>query len=840
MWRWTSRRTDRLARRVGSIAARAALGLAALTAFLGQAAAGAAGAIPVELPAVRPAAAAASQPRPAPPVPGTALPPADAAAIAAAMAERQPGTGDGPSEVLFDLVLNGATQPETVRVLLMGTTVGLAVDDWAALHLKTPSGAPIGVGPNRYIPLSSLAGVRWRIDVEQQALVIDIPAAAFAGVQLGLDGTTPLAVPVVGWGGFANYDVAWQRSVGAVSSSKSVTSALVEFGAFGPGGSGRATALFSDNPAQPRAVRLDTTWTVDRPETLDSLRFGDNIGRAGAWGRAARFGGVQWTTDFSTQPGFLSFPLPAMRGEAALPSTVDVYVNNTRRLTRQLPAGPFELNDLPIVTGSGQVRVVVRDLLGREQVITQPYYASPSLLRAGLRAFSYELGAVRDDYGISSNHYGRLFAAATERVGVSDDFTRELRAELLGKQGAAGATGMWQLGPIGTASLSAVGSHAPTGNGGSFGGSFEHQTASWSASMQLRGSTRRFSQVGQSGEGPTRLQTTVALGTVIANASVGVSYVQQRPWDGMAQRLVSMTATRSVSATASVGVFVLRDLANKATTAAINFNMTLGDRSSLGATTTRNRSPDQRATTTSLQLQHNLPDGPGVRYNINAEQGQGQRATAQGDWVTDKASFSGGLAQSRSNGNTHTDVRAGASGGIAWLADSVFLGRRVEGAFAVVEVDDYPDVQILHDHHPVARTDINGRALIPALRGYEPNRIGIDVGDLPFDAEVDAFEVDLVPPARSGVLMRIPVRRVRSANVRLVDAAGQPVPVGSTLQVLGREKTFPVGFDGRSFVSGLGAKTIVSVTWPDGECASTIVLPPDADEMPQLGTLICR
>jgi outer membrane usher protein FimD/PapC len=86
------------------------------------------------------------------------------------------------------------------------------------------------------------------------------------------------------------------------------------------------------------------------------------------------FGDTQWGTNFATQPGFIPFPLPTIIGEAALCSTVDVFSDNANQLSKGLPAGPFTIVNLPVATGAGAVALVLRDLLGREQVVTQPYY----------------------------------------------------------------------------------------------------------------------------------------------------------------------------------------------------------------------------------------------------------------------------------------------------------------------------------------------------------------------------------------------------------------------------------------------------------------------------------
>src|SRR5207237_2991215 len=125
------------------------------------------------------------------------------------------------------------------------------------------------------------------------------------------------------------------------------------------------------------------------------------------------------------------FPLPGVTGEAVVPSTVDLYVNDALRFSRDVPSGPFTITDLPIVSGRGEARLVVRDLLGREQIVVLPYYATPRLLQKGLEDYSYEIGAVREQFSLASNEYGRGMAALTHRVGLTDHFTGEVRAELL-------------------------------------------------------------------------------------------------------------------------------------------------------------------------------------------------------------------------------------------------------------------------------------------------------------------------------------------------------------------------------------------------------------------------
>ena len=151
-----------------------------------------------------------------------------------------------------------------------------------------------------------------------------------------------------------------------------------------------------------------------------TLRVGDAISATGAWGRAVRFGGVQFGTNFATQPTLVTTPLLAARGEAIVPSTVDVFINGQRVANETVPPGPFAIESLPAITGAGELQVVVTDALGRQQIVSRPYYSGPTLLRAGLNEYSVEAGAIREDYALESFAYGELFAAGTFRRGMTD------------------------------------------------------------------------------------------------------------------------------------------------------------------------------------------------------------------------------------------------------------------------------------------------------------------------------------------------------------------------------------------------------------------------------------
>jgi outer membrane usher protein len=142
-----------------------------------------------------------------------------------------------------------------------------------------------------------------------------------------------------------------------------------------------------------------------------------------------RFGGLQYATNFGTDPGFVTFPLPAIGGLAEQDAVVDVLIDNLARVSGEVPTGPFAVDNLPVVTGAGEVQLRVTDLLGRERLVTQPYYVSSRLLKPGLHDFSYELGFEREDFAAKSFAYGEPLASTTHRYGLTDRLTAEAHAE---------------------------------------------------------------------------------------------------------------------------------------------------------------------------------------------------------------------------------------------------------------------------------------------------------------------------------------------------------------------------------------------------------------------------
>lgn len=162
------------------------------------------------------------------------------------------------------------------------------------------------------------------------------------------------------------------------------------------------------------------------------------------------------------RPDLVTYPLPSVSGSAAVPSTVDVLVNGNRMLSQQIAAGPFQIPQLPVVSGAGTISMTVTNALGQPTVVNLPFYASSTLLAPGLQSYSAQAGLVRLNWGLLSDDYTAPAASTTYRRGLFDMVTVETSAEGTTGTAMAGAGVVINLANLAVMNLAASGS---TGSG---------------------------------------------------------------------------------------------------------------------------------------------------------------------------------------------------------------------------------------------------------------------------------------------------------------------------------------------------------------------------------------
>ena len=705
------------------------------------------------------------------------------------------------------------------------------LDTW---RLKPPAVAPILIMGESYYPLNAYEDILIHLDEKLQKLALQLPPRYFPMTMIGHASAINIPPPPAYLGGFGNYDLFYSSTSGA-STSNTLNGAF-EVGMFNQLGAGVTGFLTKNGNGNSDIIRLDSTWTRDFPAEIKTLTLGDTIGNSGAWGRPVRFGGIRYGTNFATQPGFIKQPLPGISGESALPSTTELYINGILRQSQNIPPGPFQISNLPVINGEGTVKIVVRDLLGREQVISQPYYVSTQLLRKGLTEESSEIGFIRNDFGIESNNYGRFAATVQRRKGFSDSFTGEARVEVLSSQQTGGLSGNFAFPGLGIFNVAAAASHNNAGYGGLLMTSFEHQTSSGiNFSVSSQSTTPHFTQLGlQSGQQPPARITSANVGFSTGHyGSLGFSYVMQDNRSTLNNELISANYSLSVGKSSALIISGYKSLIGESTQAlSVTLSVGFGERSSAYI----NQVSQKNANQTAAQFQQNLPAGTGMGYRLLATSGDsGERQEA-------------GLSLQNSIGTYsvetgHADginsYRANASGGLAVLGSRVYLSRRLTNSFGVVQMPEFPNLGIYVNNQLVDRTDEHGNAMLPNLQAYQDNPVAINPDELPLDAEVNAIKVSAIPYFRSGVLVSLPIKRIKSALLTILQADGIPMPLGSEVSLAGRDEIFMVAERGEVYVTGLAAKNRLRARWEEQTCEFEMDVDLNSGPLAKLGPYTC-
>lgn len=736
-------------------------------------------------------------------------------------------------ELVLAVTVNGAPMP--AAIMLNEPSVGILVRQadlsrWRFASTDAPTTSVMHEG-QPWLPLRLMTGLRYRIDAATQTIHIERGAEHFLPTAIQAQRATFIVPPPAPVGGFVNYDVTATSDGGRNSAG-----GLLEAVAFGPIGSFDTSVLArstssttSGNSAGHGVVRLGSTWTRDQPAELATWRVGDAISRAGSWSQPVRLGGVQYASNFATQPGFSTLPLPGMSGVAALPSTVDLYVNGALRQRSEVPAGPFGITDVPVVTGQGETRVVVRDLLGREQVTSQPFYASAQVLRQGLRDFSYELGALRAGFGSASADYGSMVAIGTERRGLTNSLTGEFHTEIARERQALGVGAAWLWPWAGVLSASMAHSHGVAKDGTSRTIGFQRQTRGLSVGSSIVAASSGFSALGTYASVRRSVQSYGSY--PVGRGSVNVNYLQQIYPDRRRVELAGAGFGVALGSLGQLSFTLLRDVIGRQTSASLSWSTPLDADRNLSASVNAYGGNSQAQ----VQLQRNLPAGDGVGYRLTANEGESHRAEGAVQMQSSAGLYSVDAAVTERG----SAVRATAAGGLATLGGKVYASRRITDSFAVVDVPGFKGVRVYAANQLVGRTSGDGSALVPRLLPYQRNAIRIEQADLPFDAKVDALEETAVPFYRSGVLKPFPVRRSRGALLTVLLDDGEPIPVGATARLVGGTSEFTAARRGEIYVTGLGQQNVFAVEWRGQRCEFDVAVPDGGDPLPEVAA-VCR
>ena len=742
--------------------------------------------------------------------------------------------GPRGSELILDLTLNGNPK----GLVQFGLRDG---ELWADAATLKQLGFVLPAGVSDPVRLASLRGVDVRYNAQRQTVAITAgPEVLHQERTVVNTNDVPMPDANASPGLLLNYDLYGTEG----NNSTSSLNAFTELRAFTGKQVFSSTFLSQGSRTDGQdwsqhSVRLDTTWSRSFPDEMLTLRVGDTTTGALAWSRSTLIGGVQLSRNFALQPYRTTTPIPAFLGSAALPSQVEVYVNGMKQYTGQLPSGPFQLNTVPGITGAGNAQVVLTDAFGRATTLDYSLYdVQQRMLQQGLSDWSVDIGAVRQNYGLTSFDYGSDPAASgTWRYGVNNSLTVETHAE--GTRGliTAGGGAGYLLGTRGGVVTAAAAQSSYEGRQGSlFNFGYSWSSDRFNVSMEGTRTQDSYRDVASLNGAPVPDRSgrvSVGYGADLLG-SFGVSYLYLRYPTQEATRYVSAYWSRSIGQRGSINLSLNHDL-NDRRNSSVFFGVSWYLDGNVSTNVGVQR--DHTRTVYTADAQHTAPSEGGWGWRAGAHTGDDDLNGGSAE-VTYLGRYGRVLAGANAIGNSRY-AYGGATGSLVLMGGQAFAARGRDDGFAVLSTEGVPGVPVKLENRLIGTTDNRGMLLVTPLNAYQLNQLAIDPMQLPADVRVDRVKAVATPTDRAGTLVEFGIRPVRSAALILVDEKGEYLPIGSNVRANGQGGSAMVGYDGATYLDTLEDKNVLEVQTPNGRCVTRFDYAKSGNGIPQIGPLKC-
>lgn len=730
-------------------------------------------------------------------------------------------------ELVLDQVDKGP-----ILVMIRGKDILASVPALEQAGIKLPPGPRATIDGTIFVPLSSLApSIAYRFDDRNLVLYLTVKPRALATNSVDLSTTSRPSdfvyrqAPSL----FVNYafSEAGPNSVtGFTEQGLSIDGALL------------------DNQLSYAAnvlTRTSTSLIFDDRDTLTRLTLGDAIASDGLLAGVANVLGVNYTKNFTINPYFITYPLQTLAGMASVPSTAYVYVNGQLVRTIPLQPGPFNLQNIPVSSGSSNTQVVVRNAFGQSQTLQSPFYFGSNQLKQGLSQYAFDFGVARAQDFVGMGDYQNLAGLAFYRYGFTDWLTAGGFATLEGPAATGGAELSLSVPYIGQIGLTGALSRSGGTHGWALGAQYSYQTAKFSFGGDYLRESDQYVALGLTpADDRTSDRYDLFAGTRLFGIDMSVNYTHLNDRDlgpeDQANLQFSHTVGRCCLLVLSLGQSRVPDTPVD-DTVLLSLTIPFGGQST--ATLSAGRS--QNDWTETAQLQRSLPTDEGFGYALQL---QHDTNTLQAGQLAYQAPF--GLYQiNAERAGSQTTQSASLSGGLVYIDGELFPTRALDQSYLLAEVPGVAGATVDLYNNPVGKTDARGQMLVPNLLPYYGNQVSIEPNTIPINYDIGSTRFDVAPPYRGGAIVTFPIERIQAVEGRVrVMAAGRAVALAGDLLTItadGRDYTSPLGSDGGFYFENLPAgRHKAHILYAGGTCDFAVTVPKSSNTVIQIGRLTCN
>jgi len=740
-------------------------------------------------------------------------------------------------QAVLKLILNEHDKGEFFFVLAPEGDILMARNDFEQLGFKEGLGNEIQLNGTTYVSIKSISGITYWINEENVSLDITASPSLFKEHDIDSSYTKPYKVFTTrGSAAFLNYSVNYDY----VDKEPDVN-ITGELGISSGDYLGMTTYTYQKTEEMEKAVRLMTNLEYNDRDTLQTVTLGDFSASSGELGSVILMGGISFSRNFSLDPYFLKQPSLKLGGTLETPSDIELYLDGTLVRKEKLSPGEFTFENIPATVGFGNASVIIKDAYGRERIITTPFYYTKRLLKKGLHEYSYNIGFIRNNFGMKDFSYGKPAFVSFHNYGFSNSVTIGYAAEA--------SSSLLNIGPsvsfpafnrgVVSASFAVSNNSGKSGLSGAIG--YTYQSRSINAGLFLMSDSREYSNiVMKPSDDKARLRFTGTIGFGGKRTGfLGAEYSQADMYQ--AGRVSRIAVSYNKTLTDRVALFIT---ASQTQDIEINDEIFFGIHVYLGKSISGSANYTRRDDTEirRVTVQKNLPPGNGFGFRTDMVN------TNDTNYVNGVVSYqnSYGLYKANVTGSEgDTDYGLSASGGIGYIDKSIFFSRPITDSFAKVKVDKLEDVRVYYYGNEVGRTNKNGELIITNVRSFHDNKIGIESQDIPIDYSIESLSRYISPSFRSGSLVEFEVNRIQAVTGHLyIIRDGAKIPAEFTrlyVQVKGGVVEGLVGRNGEFYLENLpsGRHPAKSV-YEEEECGFDIIIPESAEMFLDLGDIICE
>ncbi|WP_335980775.1 fimbria/pilus outer membrane usher protein [Acinetobacter pittii] len=714
---------------------------------------------------------------------------------------------------------------------------------------------------NHWVCINDLNGIQFKYLENEQSLNLKVPSNMLTGYSVDLSGqqvTSPNLLKMKPLNAaILNYSL-----YNTITNDVNVFSGTAE-GIFNSAiGNFSSGVLYNGSNetsySHEKWVRLKTKWQYVDPEKIRIYTLGDFISNSPDWGSSVRLAGFQWSSAYSQRGDIVTSALPQFSGSAALPSTLDLYVNQQKIYSGLVPSGPFDIKQLPFISGN-EVTLVTTDATGKQSITKKPYYFSSKILAKGINEFSVDVGIPRYNYGLYSNDYDdATFASGAIRYGYSNSLTlsggTEASTDGLSNLGTGFAKNVLGIGVI-NADIAASqykdenGYSALLGLEGRISKNISFNT-SYRKVFDNYFDLARVSQVRYLKDNQINAESQnylsySALADEIFRAGVNYNFYagygvylgyNQIKYSDNSYKLLSTNLSGSLDKNWGFYASAYKDYENHKDYG-IYFALRYTPSSKVNAITSVSSDSG------SLRYRQEIfglsePQIGSFGWGGYVERDQ----DANENNVSVYASYRARAAYLTGRYNRFGDndqVAVSATGSLVAAAGRIFAANEIGDGYAVV-TNAGPQSQILNGGVNLGTTDKSGRFLIPSLMPYQVNHIYLDPSYLPLNWNVKSTDQKTVVGYRQGTLVDFGAHQVISGLVKLVDENNSPLMPGYAVRINDQQDGM-VGYDGEVFIPNLLKQNKLEVDLLDhGSCQVDFTYNSNQYSTKKLGPYVCH